>query len=147
MGSSGLEPPTSRLSGARSNQLSYEPAVSDCSQPRPFFSRNRLRSLDGGVGASLLYLVCFKSQLYGILPRTFRSFDGDDGIRTHDPLLAGQVLSQLSYTPMWFSVALFFGFNDQSLPISNRTLKIEQQALCTSDPISRPSCNAYCSSP
>ena len=31
-------------------------------------------------------------------PSHFR--DGDDGIRTHDPLLAGQVLSQLSYTPM-----------------------------------------------
>ena len=28
VGSSGLEPPTSRLSGARSNQLSYEP-ISD----------------------------------------------------------------------------------------------------------------------
>ena len=28
--------------------------------------------------------------------------DGDDGIRTHDPLLAGQVLSQLSYTPTLF---------------------------------------------
>ena len=27
---------------------------------------------------------------------------GDDGIRTHDPLLAGQVLSQLSYTPIGF---------------------------------------------
>ena len=27
-------------------------------------------------------------------------FGGDDGIRTHDPLLAGQVLSQLSYTPI-----------------------------------------------
>ena len=26
---------------------------------------------------------------------------GDDGVRTHDPLLAGQVLSQLSYTPMF----------------------------------------------
>ena len=26
---------------------------------------------------------------------------GDDGIRTHDPLLAGQVLSQLSYTPIF----------------------------------------------
>ena len=26
---------------------------------------------------------------------------GDDGNRTHDPLLAGQVLSQLSYTPIW----------------------------------------------
>ena len=33
---------------------------------------------------------------------------GDDGIRTHDPLLAGQVLSQLSYTPIlikWFVVS------------------------------------------
>ena len=28
------------------------------------------------------------------------TFGGDDGIRTHDPLLAGQVLSQLSYTPV-----------------------------------------------
>ena len=27
---------------------------------------------------------------------------GDDGNRTHDPLLAGQVLSQLSYTPIPF---------------------------------------------
>ena len=26
---------------------------------------------------------------------------GDDGNRTHDPLLAGQVLSQLSYTPIF----------------------------------------------
>ena len=33
---------------------------------------------------------------------------GDDGIRTHDPLLAGQVLSQLSYTPIlkWFVVII-----------------------------------------
>ena len=38
-------------------------------------------------------------------------FNGDDGIRTHDPLLAGQVLSQLSYTPIWFSW-LFFSFNE-----------------------------------
>ena len=29
---------------------------------------------------------------------------GDDGIRTHDPLLAGQVLSQLSYTPIFIRV-------------------------------------------
>ena len=39
--------------------------------------------------------------------------DGDNGIRTHDPLLAGQVLSQLSYTPK------FQG--------SVRSLKTEQQ--------------------
>ena len=32
-------------------------------------------------------------------------YGGDDGNRTHDPLLAGQVLSQLSYTPiLGFSV-------------------------------------------
>ena len=30
------------------------------------------------------------------------AFGGDDGIRTHDPLLAGQVLSQLSYTPVFY---------------------------------------------
>ena len=66
VGSSGVEPPTSRLSGARSNLLSYEPLSPQRSLP-PF------------------------------------RCGGDDGIRTHDPLLAGQVLSQLSYTPtLWY---------------------------------------------
>ena len=58
VGSSGLEPPTSRLSGVRSNHLSYEP----------------------------IYL----SKISG----------GDERDRTDDPLLAKQVLSQLSYTPV-----------------------------------------------
>ena len=31
---------------------------------------------------------------------TVNTVDGDKGIRTLDPLLARQVLSQLSYTPM-----------------------------------------------
>ena len=31
VGSSGLEPPTSRLSGVRSNRLSYEPSLAFCS--------------------------------------------------------------------------------------------------------------------
>ena len=53
VGLSGLEPPTSRLSGVRSNHLSYKP-----------------------------------------------TFGGDEESRTPDPLLARQVLSQLSYTPM-----------------------------------------------
>ena len=65
VGSSGLEPPTSCLSGMRSNLLSYEPMY------------------DRGDS-------CAFSPRRG----------GDDGIRTHDPLLAGQVLSQLSYTPI-----------------------------------------------
>ena len=38
LGSSGLEPPTSRLSGARSNQLSYEPTDSVRFQARILFS-------------------------------------------------------------------------------------------------------------
>ena len=58
VGSSRFELPTSRLSGARSNHLSYEPIALS-----PFCG-------------------------------------GDEGIRTLDPLLAGQVLSQLSYTPI-----------------------------------------------
>ena len=35
---------------------------------------------------------------------------GDDGIRTHDPLLAGQVLSQLSYTPILNGCSVFSVF-------------------------------------
>ena len=64
VGLDGLEPSTSRLSGARSSHLSYRPLISL-----------------GGHGSIIL--------------------GGDDGVRTHDPLLAGQVLSQLSYTPDW----------------------------------------------
>ena len=78
VGTSGLEPPTSRLSGARSNQLSYEPLLG-----------------------------------------------GDDGIRTHDPLLAGQVLSQLSYTPIYGFPPLLL-FSIIPCPTAD-SLKIEQQ--------------------
>ena len=56
VGSNGLGPSTSRLSGVCSNQLSYEP-------------------------------VC----------------GGGNRVRTDDPLLAGQVLYQLSYTPIPFA--------------------------------------------
>ena len=68
VGSSGLEPPTSRLSGVRSNQLSYEPILS-------FF---------GFLHLSL----------------RLKSRGGDEQNRTVDPLLARQVLSQLSYAPI-----------------------------------------------
>ena len=42
--------------------------------------------------------------------RIFPSDSGDEGIRTPDPLLARQVLSQLSYTPkrvLFNSIGLF----------------------------------------
>ena len=64
MGSSGLGPPTSRLSGVRSNRLSYEPIPFRAPPPSHFFS------------------------------------GGGKRIRTDDPLLAKQVLYQLSYTPV-----------------------------------------------
>ena len=96
VGSSGLEPPTSRLSGARSNHLSYEPIQ---------FPRcvSRLLSLSA-----------------------FSTDGGDEGNRTLDPLLAGQVLSQLSYTPdCEVSQAI------SCLFVTLRSLKIEQQQTHT----------------
>ena len=51
---------------------------------------------------------------------------GDDGNRTHDPLLAGQVLSQLSYTPD-FEVSQAIS----CLFVTLRSLKIEQQQTHT----------------
>ena len=68
VGTNGLEPSTSRLSGVRSNHLSYAP-----------------------------------------------SFGGDEEDRTPDPLRARQMLSQLSYTPIYSLVQLLLS-----------TLKIKQ---------------------
>ena len=62
VGTNGLEPSTSRLSGVRSNHLSYAP-IRYCSSS------------------------------------FFPTRGGDEEDRTPDPLLAKQVLSQLSYTP------------------------------------------------
>ena len=68
VGPSRLELPTSRLSGARSNLLSYGP----------------------------IFVPALSSHSRG----SSRTSGGDDEARTHDPLLAKQVLSQLSYTPI-----------------------------------------------
>ena len=70
VGSSGLEPPTLRLSGVRSNHLSYAPI-------------KHFLSLVRWLGSS--------SSTPG----------GDEEDRTPDPLRARQVLSQLSYTPIF----------------------------------------------
>ena len=105
VGSSGLEPPTSRLSGARSSLLSYEP---------------------------VLYSHHFASLLRAFRPFGFFSQPGgDEEIRTLDPLLAGQVLSQLSYTPV---KRIRF----------HRTLKIEQRfPILFSSRLFSPYCEQY----
>ena len=46
----------------------------------------------------------------------FSTDGGDEGIRTLDPLLAGQVLSQLSYTPIFevrSKIVVQFSVNDE----------------------------------
>ena len=139
MGSSGLEPPTSRLSGARSNLLSYEPPGGARCHSRPlFYLRGEFLCtvpwflLMSKFSASLRSRPLFPPQSWNQLQsQTYVSRfwvsalpTGDDGIRTHDPLLAGQVLSQLSYTPM-------FDYPSSSLynELSQNSLKIEQQVF------------------
>ncbi len=97
VGSNGLEPSTSRLSGVRSNHLSYEPI---------FLERFRRQSL--------LPLVS----------------GGDEGDRTPDPLLARQVLSQLSYTPInkGFHLTSF----DSSLFFQSKSSKLNNVILLVS---------------
>ena len=82
MGSSGLEPPTSRLSGVRSNHLSYAPIMI-----------LRSSSLSSSLG-------------------------GDEEDRTPDPLRARQVLSQLSYTPIYRDL-LTYAFEDSFWYLQN----------------------------
>ena len=86
VGSSGLEPPTSRLSGVRSNHLSYEPIS---------------MLLDADITGSA-DLVCIVNE-----PFDPSLSGGDEQNRTVDPLLARQVLSQLSYTPISSRALLF----------------------------------------
>ena len=77
----------------RSNLLSYEPVL---------FAHFRNSPLIFGFIPLELHISVFSTD------------GGDEGIRTLDPLLAGQVLSQLSYTPKG---------------IFQQSLEIEQQHL------------------
>ena len=82
VGLSGLEPPTSRLSGVRSNQLSYKPILG------------------------------------------FLNPSGDEEIRTLDPLLARQVLSQLSYIPIWSGSHLLSHTVSSAVPSADWVLTV-----------------------
>ena len=102
MGSSGLEPPTSRLSGVRSNRLSYEPIL----YVRYRKSYIRCRTQENQLGLPLPFINSSFQPLtfdFSLLIPDFY-IGGDERIRTADPLLARQVLSQLSYTPMSWSL-------------------------------------------
>ena len=128
VGLSGLEPPTSRLSGVRSNRLSYKPIS------RPSGSHRSALFCFARIAAHAVPALCGESPLsrlrsYHIsqiqllrsgyvvsssgrepyLPGTVRRpmlcprglpAGGDKRDRTVDLLLAKQALSQLSYTPI-----------------------------------------------
>ena len=101
VGLSGLEPPTSRLSGVRSNRLSYKPI----SWFERWFPTRPL---------------VFPASAIAV-----RRTGGDERVRTDDPLLAKQVLSQLSYTPLFTCGRIPIHF--LRIPFS-RTLKIKQRS-------------------
>ena len=71
----------------------------------------------------------------------FSTCGGDDGIRTHDPLLAGQVLSQLSYTPilLWDLLSPFSSISgeDFTLP-STEDVGIELSSRTVSRKVFSP---------
>ena len=101
VGLSGLEPPTSRLSGGRSNRLSYKPILV-LAQFLSLFLQLRIPHYELRI-------------VYG----------GDMRDRTADPLLAKQVLSQLSYTPISLRVActlLYLDLNNDFFTFRNLTL-------------------------
>ena len=83
--------------------------------------------LFGSEGSRLRQLFVLKGQDIGLSDALQFSGSaspaGDDGIRTHDPLLAGQVLSQLSYPPTYLIPHL-----------SECSPKIEQQIRYFSGP-------------
>ena len=94
VGLRGLEPPTSRLSGVRSNHLSYKPIW--------FSASGRRFRLPTPCG-------------------------GDEEDRTPDPLLARQVLSQLSYTPIFQPFRLMQG--PRNLSFSFPRLKVHNLSI------------------
>ena len=62
------------------------------------------------ITGSFTYWFLFRFQAPSGLP-SFSCLNGDGEIRTHDPLLARQVLSQLSYTPIAHKMCIKEIFN------------------------------------
>ena len=95
VGSSGFEPPTLRLSGARSNHLSYEPL-----HPLSFSLDFRL-----AFSSFLFRSLLFPFDLSRVLAVALRLVEMT-GLEPVNPLLAKQVLSQLSYTPICLHITI-----------------------------------------
>ena len=151
LGSSGLEPPTSRLSGARSNQLSYEPAGRPASKLGflPALLESDLTTIWSSLGFTI------RLEMMGFEPMT--------------PCLQGRCSPNWATPPCGFRGSVFsFQWTNLSVTSENPSgFSRDRQltylpgfipaiavahwklnnicTLCT--PIRWPSCNAICSSP
>ena len=84
------------------------------------------------VSVDLFTLRFFRFLFWKLLCLPFFSkkvSGGDDGIRTHDPLLAGQVLSQLSYTPIMRFAFLHSSFSEAFCLTFSRKSKVLFRSL------------------
>ena len=98
MGLSGLEPPTSRLSGVRSNRLSYKPLQMPATGIEPvLYHYNRILSPARlPVPPRGLIMISHNKKLpHSFIHECFH-LNGTYRARTCDPLLVRQMLSQLS---------------------------------------------------
>ena len=100
VGPGGLEPPTPRLSSACSNQLSYEPEKLSPGSTRGGWRNHWLARRSGWFCPARL-LPAARGHTPGQSPVAAATAEtGADRVRTGDPLLAKQVLYQLSYDPV-----------------------------------------------
>ena len=71
-----------------------------------------------------------------VVPDSFRKSNGDKGIRTLDPLLARQVLSQLSYTPNYVFVGYYYRMGLSGLePPTSRLSGVRSNRLSYRPPV------------
>ena len=112
MGSSGLEPPTSRLSGARSNQLSYEPACRACPS-----------------SACLRAFTRFHHQLKSLFTTTMEMM----GFEPMTPCLQGRCSPNWATPPCWLPIVLFcvllFTMNNWMNLVHNRLLLVNSSSM------------------
>ena len=96
-----------RVFNARFRLTSLEFGSAHCAVVGLYGLEPSTSRLSGVRSSHLSYRPVF-SQVFQFvhLSRSFNLDGGDEGIRTLDPLLAGQVLSQLSYTPILLGLSL-----------------------------------------
>ena len=100
VGLSGLEPPTSRLSGVRSNRLSYKPSV--VSDARKFLSGWRRRDSNSRPPACKAGALPTELRPHMVNIYLFASFEtmGSSGLEPPTSRLSGVRSNQLSYEPI-----------------------------------------------